>query len=92
MNMVASLGEVAGEVHHQPPKPPWSMVKIGRVARRTHVDFCTRIVCTGNFVTSQNCRLCYHISLSVQQMKYTEINSCDFVQPVHSAHSTGNAY
>jgi len=55
MNMVASLGGVAGEAHRQPPKPPWSMVKIGRVARRTHVDFCTRVVCTGNFVTSRNC-------------------------------------
>jgi len=34
MNMVAMLGKVAGEAHHQPPKPPWLMVKIEKDACR----------------------------------------------------------
>jgi len=31
---VAMLGEVAGGCYHQPPKPPWSMVKL----RGLHIE------------------------------------------------------
>jgi len=65
MNKVALLGEVAGEMHCQPPKPPWLLVKIEGVADRKHVDFCTRVVCTGNFVTSRNCKV--RINMQLQQ-------------------------